>query len=188
MYKISHFVWLSLWSFLAYKLMGLFFRGKKVEVPDPEPTYAATGNEEVDELIQQGQTALRQMRRLNDQIQDKKLSQQIARLEQLSSDIFHQVVKNPEKAGRIRKFMNYYLPTTIKLLDTYAELSAQSVRGKNIKATMERIDAMMDTIVAAFEKQLDGLFSAEALDISTDITVLEGMLQREGLAGQSLTK
>ena len=80
--------------------------------------------------------------------------------------------------------MSYYLPTTLKLLNTYAELAEQSVRGQNITATMTKIESMMDTIVVAFEKQLDSLFGAEALDISTDITVMENMLHREGLTSE----
>ena len=134
----------------------------------------------------QGREAIRQMRALNAKIKDKKISQQIDRLENLSDSIFQHVAKNPGKISQIRKFMNYYLPTTLKLLNSYAELSEQTVRGKNITATMAKIESMMETIVVAFEKQLDSLFGAEALDISTDITVLEGMLQREGLTDEPI--
>lgn len=186
MYKLSHFIWLLVWSFMAYKLTGLIWRGKWVEVAEPEPVYQPTGNAELDELVLQGHEAIRQMRQLSGAVRDKKISGQIDRLESLTDSIFNHVAKNPGKISQIRKFMNYYLPTTLKLLHTYAELSAQGVRGKNITATMTKIEAMMDTIVVAFEKQLDSLFSSEALDISTDITVLEGMLQREGLVGQPM--
>lgn len=182
MYKISHFIILTILSFLAYKTTSFIFRGKWVEVADPEPVYESSGSREVDALVLEGRQSIKRMRELNAQIQDKKISQQINRLEQLSNEIFVQVTKNPAKLPQIRKFMSYYLPTTIKLLTSYAEMSAQSVRGKNITATMQKVEGIMDTIVAAFEKQLDSLFGAEALDISTDITVLEGMLEREGLA------
>ena len=181
MYKMSHFVWLAVWSFLAYKIVGFFWRGKWVEVEDPEPVFTSTGNAELDTLIQQGHSAIKQMRELNGRIKDKKISQQIDQLEGLSDDIFRHVTQNPGKLPQIRKFMNYYLPTTLKLLGTYADLAEQRVRGQNITATMHKIESMMDTIVVAFEKQLDSLFGTEAMDISTDITVLENMLQREGL-------
>lgn len=184
MYKLSHFIWLAVWSFLAYKITGFFWRGKWVEVADPEPVFESTGNPELDELIQQGHSAIKEMRALNVRIKDKKISEQIDQLERLSDDIFSHVQKNPGKLSQIRKFMSYYLPTTLKLLNTYADLSEQSVRGQNIKATMEKIESMMNTIVVAFEKQLDSLFGAEALDISTDITVLENMLHREGLTAE----
>ena len=186
MYKISHFVILTILSFLVYKTTSVFFRGKWVEVAEPEPVYESSGNREVDALVSEGRQSIKRMRELNAQIQDKKISQQINRLEQLSNEIFAQVTKNPAKLPQIRKFMSYYLPTTIKLLTSYAEMSAQSVRGKNITATMQKVEGIMDTIVTAFEKQLDSLFGAEALDISTDITVLETMMAREGLTGQPL--
>lgn len=155
-----------------------------MEVADPEPVLESTGNPELDELIQQEHAAIREMRALNVRIHDKKISNQIDRLEQLSDSIFSHVRKNPGKLPQIRKFMSYYLPTTLKLLNTYADLAEQAVKGQNITATMNKIESMMDTIVVAFEKQLDGLFGAEALDISTDITVLENMLHREGLTSE----
>ena len=93
--------------------------------------------------------------------------------------------ENPEKLPQIRKFMSYYLPTTIKLLRSYDELSRQGVSGENITGTMEKVEGMLGTIVLAFEKQLDGLFGDQALDIST---VLENMMAREGLTEDALHK
>ena len=78
--------------------------------------------------------------------------------------------------------MDYYLPTTLKLLNAYDRMGAQGVSGENIDATMQRVESMMGTIVTAFEKQLDMLFGSEAMDISADITVLENMMKREGLS------
>jgi len=187
MYSFGHFISLALVSFITYKITSLIWRGKMVEVEEPEPVYQPTGNAELDELILQGKESIKQMRKLNEKIQDEKLTRQINRMEELSADIFKHVEKNPAKISQIRKFMNYYLPTTLKLLSSYAELSDQSVRGNNIDASMKKIESIMDNIVVAFEKQLDSLFGAEALDISTDITVLEGMLQREGLAAKQMT-
>ena len=82
--------------------------------------------------------------------------------------------------------MDYYLPTTLKLLNAYDRASAAGISGENVDATKAKVEGMMRTIVAAFEKQLDALYGAEALDISTDITVLEQMMAREGLAGDQL--
>ena len=106
----------------------------------------------------------------------------IDRLEDLSAKIFAQVKSDPSKLPQIRKFMDYYLPTTLKLLNAYDRMGAQGVSGENIDNTMQRVESMMSTIVAAFEKQLDMLFGSEAMDISTDITVLENMMKREGLS------
>ena len=157
------------------------FKDVKEEI-EVEPEPIRTGNQALDEMIAQGQLAMQEMRRLDDNIKDDIISGQIRKLEELSGKIFDQVKQTPEKLPQIRKFMNYYLPTTLKLLNTYDRMGAQGVSGGNIGATMERVENIMGTIVTAFEKQLDALFGAEALDISTDITVLENMMAREGLA------
>ena len=115
-------------------------------------------------------------------IKDEKISADIDRLEDLSAKIFAQVKSDPSKLPQIRKFMDYYLPTTLKLLNAYDRMGAQGVNGENIDSTMQRVESMMGTIVTAFEKQLDMLFGSEAMDISTDITVLENMMKREGLS------
>ena len=104
----------------------------------------------------------------------------------MSQKIFDEVKRDPKKLPQIRKFMDYYLPTTLKLLNAYDRMSGAGVSGENIDTTLLKVEGMMRTIVAAFEKQLDSLYGAEALDISTDITVLENMMAREGLTDQPL--
>ena len=104
----------------------------------------------------------------------------------IAGKIFEEVKQDPKKLPQIRKFMDYYLPTTLKLLNSYDRMSGAGVSGENIDATLARVEGIMRTIVAAFEKQLDSLYGAEALDISTDITVLETMMAREGLTEDPL--
>ena len=170
LYRVGHFVIAAAVSLAAYFVGRCFFKDVKEEV-EVEPEPIRTGNQALDEMIAQGQLAMQEMRRLDDNIKDDIISGQIRKLEELSGKIFDQVKQTPEKLPQIRKFMNYYLPTTLKLLNTYDRMGA-----------MEREENIMGTIVTAFEKQLDALFGAEALDISTDITVLENMMAREGLA------
>ena len=141
---------------------------------------------EVAALIKERDRAVSEMRRLNDNIPDPRLSQQIDHLEEVTGKIVDQVVSQPKKLPQIRRFMDYYLPTTLKLLNAYDRMGAAGVEGANIDGTMGRIDAMMDKVVEAFDKQLDALFADEALDISTDITVLEQMLAQEGLGGMQM--
>ena len=78
--------------------------------------------------------------------------------------------------------LNYYLPTTLKILNAYAELENQGVEGENITATKQRIEGMMDMVVEGFERQLDKLFAGDMMDIAADITVMEQMMQGDGLA------
>ena len=179
LYRVGHFALCAAASAAVYLIARLFCRDVVEEVEEkPEPT----GNAELDKMISDGNLAIAEMKRLNESIKEEKISRQIDRLEEISGKIFDCVKASPEKLPQIRKFMNYYLPTTLKLLNAYDRMGSQGVSGENISGTMERVENMMGTIVTAFERQLDGLFGDQALDISTDITVLENMMAREGLS------
>lgn len=180
LYRIVHFVIVIIASALVY-LVAKALCPDIVEEVKVEEKPQTTGNEELDKMIADGKLAIGEMRRLNESIKDETVSRQIDRLEEISGKIFAQVQAEPKKLPQIRKFMSYYLPTTLKLLNAYDRMSDQGVSGENISGTMKRVEDMMDTIVQAFEKQLDSLFGAEALDISTDIVVLDNMMAREGL-------
>ena len=161
----------------------------QAEVPPKaeEKKAPSTGNPELDALIQDRDRAVSEMRRLNDAIEDPTLSAQIDHLEEITKKIISYVVEHPQKLSQIRKFMNYYLPTTLKLLNAYDRMGSAGVSGTNIDGTMGKIETMMDTVTKAFDKQLDALFGDEALDISTDITVMENLLAQEGLTGEQLS-
>lgn len=189
LYRPTHFIFAAVLSAGVYLLLRAVCKDEEyeVEIPDPpKPESASTGNPELDKMIRDGALAVEEMKRLDENIEDEKISQAIRELERTSQAIFQQVREAPEKLPQIRKFMDYYLPTTLKLLNAYDRMSSVGVGGENIDSTKERVEAIMDTIVAAFDKQLDGLFGAEALDVSADITVLETMLAREGLAGDQM--
>lgn len=189
LYRPTHFIFAAVLSAGVYLLLRAVCKDEEyeVEIPDPpKPESASTGNPELDKIIRDGALAVEEMKRLDENIEDEKISQAIRELERTSQAIFQQVREAPEKLPQIRRFMDYYLPTTLKLLNAYDRMSSVGVGGENIDSTKERVEAIMDTIVAAFDKQLDGLFGAEALDVSADITVLETMLAREGLAGDQM--
>ena len=112
---------------------------------------------------------LRNIRRANDRIADPVLSAKIDRLEEA----------DPRKRGSIDTFLNYYLPTTQKLLDSYAEFEATGVEGANLGQAKERIEKTMDSIVAGFEHQLDELYKMDAMNVDSDIRVMETMLRRD---------
>ena len=131
---------------------------------------------------------LRQLREVNDAIPDPVMSQKISRLEEVSGRIFALAQKDPDKKAQLQKFMNYYLPTALKLLNTYASLSGQAVEGANITEAKHSIERSMDLLVTAFENQLDKLFQADALDVNADIAALEGMLNLDGLTGSEFTR
>ena len=149
---------------------------KKAE-PKPEPApadqYAA---------LQQ------QLRQANDAIPDPVMTAKISRLETVSARIFELAKQAPGKKAQLQKFMDYYLPTALKLLNTYASLSAQDVQGENITDAKRNIEHSMDLLVSAFENQLDKLFQSDALDVSADVAALEGMLNMDGLTGSEFNE
>ena len=152
---------------------------KPAPAPAPKPQPAAE-----DEYA----ALLRQLREVNDAIPDPVMSQKISRLEEVSGRIFALAQKDPDKKAQLQKFMNYYLPTALKLLNTYACLSRQAVEGTNITEAKQSIERSMDLLVTAFENQLDKLFQSDALDVTTDIAALEGMLNMDGLTDSAFGK
>ena len=192
LYTLGHYALMALVSAAVFALTNLLCRGGTQEDAQPavpkqeKKTEPSTGNAELDKMLKDGQLAIQEMKRLDENIADPGVSADIVQLEQVSGKIFDLVKQNPKKLPQIRKFMDYYLPTTLKLLNAYDRASSAGISGENIDATKARVEGMMRTIVAAFEKQLDALFGDEALDISTDITVLETMMAREGLLGEQL--
>ena len=152
--------------------------------PAPKPEKQPQKQTDMPERDQY-QKILDELRRVNDAIPDEEMSDKISRLEAVSAKIFEQAKSDPDKLPQMRKFMDYYLPTSLKLLNTYAELDNQGVEGENISESKRRIELTMDTLVKAFENQLDRLFASDALDVSTDIDVMQNMLRADGLTGDT---
>ena len=122
---------------------------------------------------------LRNIRQANDRIADPVLSEKIDRLEDVTRRIFHAVEEDPKKADKIDTFLNYYLPTTQKLLDSYAQFEAAGVEGGNLSQAKARISDTMDMILKGFSRQLDQLYQADTMDVDADIRVMESMLRRD---------
>ena len=122
---------------------------------------------------------LADIRRANDRIDDEVLSAKISRLEEIAGRIFHLVETDPEKQVKASTFLNYYMPTTQKLLDSYAEFEEADIQGANVDAAKAKIEKTMDDIVRGFERQLDELYRSDAMDIDSDIRVMETMLRRD---------
>lgn len=187
MYRWFDFVIVGILSFIIYFLIKKITPEKSVIVPIKEKPIES-GNSDVDAIINSGVYYLHEISYANDKISDPKLSAEILRMEKATEKIFRYIGEYPKDAPEIRKFMNYYLPTLLKLLNSYISLSEQSIPGNNINKTLTNIEGILSTIADAFEKQLDNLFANVALDISTDITVLETMLAQEGLTDKNSFK
>ena len=181
MYRLFHFALLIALSAAVYGMGRAIWRDAVITVPDPVPEPKTDEEKAMAELKAQRDKALAEMRRLNDSIVDQTLSAQLDHLEEVTGKIFQAVEEKPEKRPQIRRFLQYYLPTTLKLLSVYDRMDDVGIEGGNISANKGKVEAVMEQIVQAFDKQLDAIFGAEALDIYTDIAVLEQMMAREGL-------
>lgn len=158
--------------------------------PDIDPDIKKrprTGDKAIDALLDEEEKAISEMRRLDKAIEDEKVSAQIVHLEDVTTKIVNFIVENPQKKSQVRKFFNYYLPTTLKLLNAYDRMDETGISGMNIDGTKGKVEEMMDTSLAAFDKQLDALYADDALDISAEIKVMEGMLAQEGLKDDAIT-
>ena len=143
---------------------------------------------EVQKIVQAGDEYVRKIKAANDAIPGEVISAKISRMELLVDRIFDRVEQNPESVNDMRRMMDYYLPTTMKLLEAYEELDAQPVQGENIISSKKEIEDTIDTLNIAFEKLLDSLFQDTAWDVSSDISVLHTMLAQEGLTEDGLKK
>lgn len=138
---------------------------------------------EIDPIIEEGNRALSEMGRLYLSIKDTDVRMKINEIMRITDKITQDAIEDPADIPQIKKFMNYYLPTTIKLLNAYDRMSAQGIEGENLDKSMKSINEMLDAAIEAYKKRLDSLFENQALDIETDIKVLNTMLAREGLSG-----
>ena len=180
-------------SFVAFVVGKAVFPDKvyqtpgapKEEAKKPETKKEKPEDPKIAALLKEKERAISELRRLNDAIPDETISAQIDHLEEITGKIIDYVIANPAKQPQISRFLDYFLPTTIKLLNAYDRMDSAGVSGSNIDATKAKVEQMLDTLCSAFDKQLDALFGDEALDISTDITVMENLLAQEGLSGPS---
>lgn len=147
------------------------------KTPSTDPATDA----ELRNAIEAGRACIRQIKEANDAIPGEEISKKLYRLEIIIEKIFNYVELHPAQLTEIQKFMDYYLPTTLKLVNTYKEFDIQIVQGENIKTAKNEIESTLDTINLAFEKLFDSLFMNAAMDVSTDISVLETLLAQEGL-------
>ena len=201
LFAVLHYVLLIVAAVMLYKIVTNLIE-KKTEKRSAQTKVETDINKEkpvenkpksnidpkIEKLMKDRDLAISEMRRLNRNILNEKISEQIDDLEQTTTRIFDNVIAHPEREAQIRKFLNYYLPTTLKLLNTYGRMNSQGVSGENISSTMNKVEETLDMIVAAFHKQLDTLFAGEALDVSADIKVMENLMKTEGLADDDISQ
>ena len=182
MYKLIHLLLCAAVAAAVFVVLRKLCPPTITYVKEPEKA-PDTGNAELDAAILQGRNYVAEIRKLNDAIPDQRLSADLDEIERLTREVFRQVERDQNKLPKIRRMMNYYLPTTLKLFGTYAELQDQASL-ESVRTMLEEIRGMVSTVAAAFRKQLDSLYEHDVIDITADIQVMEQMLASQGLAGQ----
>lgn len=147
------------------------------------PEQSVVVKTELEQLIAEGQVYIDQLRIMNDHIQGEEISAKLFRLESLLKQIYARLEEHPEQLPQLKKFLEYYLPTTLKLVAAYEEFDAMSEQGPNIVEAKAEIEKTMDTINDAFAELLNRLYRDTAFDVTTDAQVLQTMLAQEGLTG-----
>ena len=159
-----------------------------------QKTREASKKEAVKQNAEAYDQILAKIRDVNDRIPDEAMTEKINQIESITREIFRAVEQEPEKRGKIDRFMSYFLPTTLKLLESYANLERTNIAGKNISQSKKSIEIAMDTVVDGFKHQLDELYKSDAVSIETEVDVLTKMINREtvtakqefGLGGQAV--
>lgn len=168
-------------AYLDMRSKSLVVRG---EAPEPAEAPEPPKEPEKPQEVNQYDAVLLELRQINNAIPGEEMSAKIDRLEAVTTRIFELAEKDPDKLPQLRRFMDYYLPTALKLLKSYAEFDRQGVEGAILSDSKKKIEETMDTLVVGFEQQLDKLFQDDALDLSADISVLKNMMAQDGLSGE----
>lgn len=183
MYTGKAMIWAVIWSALAYLIsQRLFFKGREVEVE----SRIDTGDKDIDRQIEEGRAQLKVLQ--EKPTGDAQIDSGLARMYEAGMKVFEAVAQKPEKAQQVRRFMSYYLPTTAKLMQHYFTLREVGGHGEHVTKALDDIRNNIGMIADAFEKQLDNLYRAEAIDVSSDIDVMEAMIAADGLTDDGVRK
>ena len=164
-------------SVAVYFVTGKLFPGRDVEVQEK----IATGDAAVDKEIADARAKLENLRKANEAIPDPDISRDLDRMYNAGEQIFRELGRDPRKVALVRRFMNYYLPTSEKLIESYRVLQDASTKGENIQSAMERIRNSTGMVATAFEKCADNLFADDEMDIDAEIKVMQTMLTGDNL-------
>lgn len=166
----------------SYKQRIVIEKQREVEEKIEEHPEDIEQTQKIDLVLAEGRRNLEEIKKVQSHIYEPEFSEKLQRLQTIVEQIFKHVREYPEQIEEIRKFMEYYLPTTLKLVRAYENFSAQPIQGENIMQAKQEIRKTLGTINEAFERLLDSLYENVTMDVSTDISVLQTMLVQEGLA------
>ena len=182
LYKVSHILMAAGLSIVAYLVAGKFFPGRSVEAD------LISGDDAIDRELKNSRLELEKISAAGKAIASEGMVQKLERMETSGKKILEAVAEKPERASQVRKFMQYYLPTTAKLLEQYQTMATGDTRGEHITKAMSSVENSLDLIASAFEKQLDQLYRDAAVDMTSDVQVLETMMAGDGLTTEGISQ
>lgn len=185
LYKMTHYLLAALAAAAAYAVSARLLPGQVVEVPQKLPE---TGDALADSTVAEGRAYLDRLNAVAGRIASAPVRASLRSIDETVEKILAAIADDPAKASMARRLMSYYLPTLIKLTEYYEKLEDQGGAGENVTGAMARIGGNLSQLDLALKKQLDLMYERDALDITTDVTVMENMLAREGLTGGMLEK
>jgi len=179
LYKTWHYIAIACTALVVYTLLSLIFKGKTeyIEIPE-EPV--RTGDELIDALLEEGEAVVSELRGLNASIKDDSVRVKFDEIITVIDKIYKDLTEDPGDYKQVKRFNDFYLPTTVKLIHAYDRFTKTNADGANISGTLERIGNSLDLILDSYKRFFDSLFENQALDIETDIRVLENLLKQEG--------
>ena len=178
MVSLVPYILLALVSLGEYLLCSHILPKEVIEEEYEE--IVSTGNSELDEILDLGNSYIKQIHEANQNIRAEDVSRHIDHIEELTTKILKTIKEHPDYISKIRKFMSYYVPTTIKLLNAYASYEAMDVKVENVTKSMESIESSIQMIESSYEKLLDSLYENDLIDITSDIDVYEKMMGIDG--------
>lgn len=185
LYRTAHYIAAAILSAAVYFVANKIFKPKEVLVE--KALIGKTGNERVDNLLEEANGYIIELRKYKKTINNLSVSAKVLSIEEITMKILNYIVDHPDDISNVRRFINYYLPTTNKLLNSYVDLESQNASTPNIAGTMQKIDDMLETVIEAFNKQHDSLYEYKAMDIGAEIHVMEDILTSEGLLENEAT-
>lgn len=177
-YLMSHVLIASAVSLVVYFAARLLLPTRTIIVPITQKGFIDAHCEAV---IEAGNGYLDKLSKYNGMIPDSALMSQICEITDISRQMLVYTAKNPSLTIEMSNFIDYYYPTTLKLLDTYCDMNSQEIKSGSVNDIMGKISSVMSAVVAGFKKQLDKMYENKALDVKTDISVLKNVLDSEGL-------
>ena len=178
--KPLHFIFLVCAGVLSYVILSKLFPAKTESIEAVnEPV--STGDEKADALLAEGEKSLEEMKTLRGAIPNENIRTKADQIISITDQIFKKLRAEPGVYTQVKRFADFFLPTSVKLLNTYSQFDQSGVAGENITSTMERIDSALDMTLGSYKKFYDSLFENQALDIETDISVLETLFKRDGI-------